>query len=143
MGLEDFNKIENVENDNDVKETDEFDITLNCKNVEYYVNNIDELIALVREYYNKYIEQKLKYEIKKDKYQVTINWTEENVLRESNGLSKVTNKEQREAVINLKVRKNYEKMKLYEMKYKFYNKLFDFISKNYTLLCEYFSDDEI
>lgn len=147
MGLEDFKKIENVEGIENVNVEDLIGAVdnIDCidyKSIEYYLSHLDELLECLAKNYNNYISFKLRYEIKKDQYQVTTNWNEENALRESNGLPKITAQNQRDSVINLKLKNHHEKMKYFEMKYRFYSKLFDFISKNYEMLCDFYKNDE-
>ena len=137
MGLKDFDKLEKVENETVEKKSkskilieDEIDL----KEIEYYLTHIDELLGLVKSSHYEYVNTKLRYDFKKHNYQININWNEENALRKTNDLPKITNQDQRNAVIELKLKPLYIEMKELEMKYKYYEKIFKFVSKNYDLL---------
>lgn len=135
MSLNDFNKLsENFEKDNSKEKKDKIVGDIEFDNFEYYVDHIDELIDLVKDSYNNYINSKLKYEFKKSYYQTTINWTDENNLRIANGFPKLTNQEQKNAAIDIKLKHLKNKMIDYEMKYKFFNKILTFIANNFELL---------
>ena len=134
MGLNDFDKL-GVNNSEEVDD-DKLIEDIDFEDFAYYIQNIDELIDLVRKSYVEYINIKLKYEFKKSKLQTTINWNEENALRVNNGLPKCTNQDQKNASIDLKLKSlSVEKHNL-EVKYKFYKQVFTFISNNYDLLQE-------
>lgn len=139
MGLKDFDKLENVENEN-VEKKDKSKILIKdeikLEEIEYYLTHIDELIGLVKSSHYDYVNAKLKYDFRKHDYQTNINWNEENALRKTNDLPKISNQDQRNAVIELKLKPLHIKMKELEMKYKFYKKIFDFINHNYDLLCK-------
>lgn len=140
MGLDDFKKIQeenNVEKDKNDKNLIE---DINVEDIEYYLSHLDELLKLVKESHLKYVNAKLRYDFKKDDYQISINWNEENALRESNGLAKVTNQTQRDSVINLKLKPLQVTLKSCELEYKFYSKIFTFISNNFDLLCAMYED---
>lgn len=84
--------------------------------------------------YVNYINAKMRYDFKKDDFQTSINWTDENALRVNNGLPKVTTQDQRNSVIRLKVKSLKIDKESCEMEYKMYNKIFDFINRNFELL---------
>lgn len=134
MGLDDFDKIK-IESDTDKKNSKKFvDDDLSLESIEYYLSHIDELIDCVMKSYVNYINAKMRYDFKKNNFQTSINWTDENALRVNNGLPKVTTQDQRNSVIELKVKSLKIDKESCEMEYKMYNKIFDFISKNFELL---------
>lgn len=133
MGLDDFDKIkigDNVEKEKGNEFVDDFSV----ENVEYYLSHIDELITCVKDSYVRYINAKMKHDFKKSFYQTNINWTDENALRVSNDLPKVTTQDQRNSVIALKIKPLKIDKESCELEYKLYSKIFDFISKNFELL---------
>ena len=144
MGLEDFDKIDMDEKISETKDDTGKIIHLNVDipTVEYYIHNFDELFNCLKESYEEYINAKIEHDLKKSKLQTNINWNEENALRESNNLPKVTNQDQRNAVIDLKMKNSRIKMENCKMKYKFYDELFNFTDKNYELLCEQYGSKE-
>lgn len=135
MSLKDFENIQNGK-ENEKKETKKIFIEqdISIETIKYYLTNIDELITLVEKYNREYANAKLDYELKKDEYQISINWNEENALRTTNDLPKITNQNQRDSVINLKLKNKHIKMKDLELKSKFYSKIFSFINNNYETL---------
>lgn len=134
MGLDDFDKIK-VENDDGKKNSKNFiDDDLSLESIEYYLSHIDELINCVMESYVKYINAKMRYDFKKDYFQTNIHWSDENALRVNNGLPKVTTQDQRNSVIRLKVKSLKIDKESCEIEYKMYNKIFDFISRNFELI---------
>ena len=138
MGLEDFDKIkknENVENEKKVYEN--LIIPIDWNNINYYLHHMDELISIVEESYREYIDSKLKYEFKKSELQLSIRWDEENALRKANDLPKISNQTQKDALIELKIKNLKIHSKSYEHRYKFYKKIFDFISNNFELLLNF------
>ena len=140
MGLDDFKKIQEKENVED--ERDEMIENIDIEDIEYYLSHLDELLKIVKDNHFKYVNAKLKYELKKDDLQVNTNWNDENTLRVANGLPKITNQDQRNAIINMKLKPLHKKMKSCEVEYKIYSKLFSFISNNFDLLCIMYGDDE-
>lgn len=143
MSLEDFEKISNnefVEKDN--KSVKNMFSDFDFEKIEYYLSNMDELLNCLKQSYSDYVNAKAKLEFKKDKLQTSINWSKENALRESNGLPKVTTQTQRDSVINLKLKILNINKESYELKYKFYNKLFNFISNNFELLLKMYDLEE-
>lgn len=145
MGLDDFNKVSENLNKNGNKKSEEFfveDSIRMLEDVEYWLYHLDELISYVKDCHYDYVNAKLRYEFKKNEYQMTIKWDEENALRKNNNLPKISNKEQREAFIELKSKPLQIDMKNCELKYKFYKKIFDFISNNFELLCELYPKSE-
>ena len=142
MSLKDFDKIDNsVKKNSSKRDVVEIENNIDMKSIFYFLFNIDELLELVNGSYCDYINAKLTYDFKKDKLQTTTNWNEENALRESNNLPKVTNQDQRDAVIDLKLKDMYVDVKSLEMRYKWYNKIFNFIDKNFDLLYSNLPDD--
>lgn len=133
MSLNDFGKLNNkvVEEDKD-----KFVDDIEFEDFVYYIYHVDKLIDLVKESYIEYVEAKLRFEFKKSKLQTTINWSDENNLRVANGLPKCTNQDQKNASIDMKLKSMKNEMNNCEMKYKFYNKIFTFISNNFELLCD-------
>lgn len=144
MGLNDFNKISenNIEEQNSKMKIFVKDEAQMLEDFEYWVHNLDDLISYVKDSHYDYVNAKMKYEFKKNDLQINTNWTEENALRENNGLPKITAQGQRDAVIELKVKSLYVKMKDCEMKYKFYNRIFNFISNNFELLLNSYDGKE-
>ena len=144
MSIDDFNKIDvNLSNrekdskksvDKFIKDTDD----LNLQTIQYYMLNMDELIDCLNESYFDMVNSKLEHDFKMDKLQTTIDWGEENNLREVNNLPKVTTQKQRDSVINLKVKNMKIHMEACELKYKIYNKIFNFINNNFELLENYY-----
>ena len=144
MGLEDFNKIQNsVKVENEIKDNKDIIKSIALEDIKYYLTHLDELVGKLNESYIAYVNSKYKYDFKKNDFQVNINWNEENNLRVANGLPKVTNQDQRNAIISLKLTPTYKKMKSCEVEYKLYKIIFDFISNNFTLLSENFKVMEI
>ena len=134
MGLEDFDMVDNSASNVEKKDSDEkFVDKFDFDTLLFYYDNLDKLIQLLEESHCDYLNSKIKYEYKKHEHQTTINWSEENALREINNLPKVTNKEQRESVIELKVKSLYIDMVELKKKYDMYKKIFNFIDKNYEL----------
>ena len=142
MSLEDFNKIQQEDNIVEEEKNETFIDEIDIENIEYYLSHFDELIENVKESHFNYMNAKLKHEFKHNSFQVSINWNEENALRESNGLPKVTNQNQRDSVIKLKLKHLYDEMKSYEHQYKMYDRIFNFISNNFELLCELYGVDK-
>lgn len=140
MSIEDFDKINtNLDNDKKSKKVDDYiKNNMDLKSIQYYMNNMDELVSCLNKSYCDMINSKLKHDFKMDTLQTSIDWGEENILREANHLPKVTTQKQRDSVINLKVKDMKIHMEACEFKYKFYSKLFNFISKNFELLDEYY-----
>lgn len=148
MSLNDFDKISEediVDEKVDEKSKDVkfvVDEAQMLEDIEYWLYNLDDLISSVKDSHYDYVNAKMRYEFKKNNLQINTNWTEENALRENNGLPKITAQGQRDAVIELKVKSLYVKMKDCEMKYKFYSKLFTFIGNNFELLCKLYPKPE-
>ena len=146
MSLKDFEKIDKgVEkvDDESLSKSDVLIKDIEFKDIEYYLSHLDELIKCVEESYNVYDNAKLVHDFKKDKLQLTVNWNEENALRVGNNLPKITNQDQRNSAINLKVKSLSVNMETCKIKYNFYKKLFEFISNNYGLLCKSYNVGEI
>lgn len=138
MSLEDFEKIQNNVEVENIKDNKNLIESITLEDIEYYLIRLDKLVEKLNKSYVAYVNSKFNYDFKKDAYQVNINWNEENNLRVANGLPKVTNQDQRNAIINMKLKPLRKKMKSCEVEYKMYNKIFTFISENFTLLCELF-----
>lgn len=142
MGLEDFDKVSNnIENVKNEEDTSKFVCDFDVNTISYFVFHMDELIVLLKDSYIDYVNANLKYDLKKSDLQVNTNWNEENALREMNGLPKVTAQGQRDSIINLKVKPLKINLENCQLKYKFYDKLFKFISKNYELILAYVEFD--
>jgi len=144
MGLNDFDKI-NVDNNIDEKSKSkifvEDDVEM-LEDVDYWLKHLDELLAHVKEEHYNYVNAKIKYDFKKNDLQVNTKWDEENALRKTNGLPKITAQDQRNAVIDLKLKNLYIKVKDCELKYKFYKNIFAFINNNFELLNEMYVNVE-
>lgn len=140
MGLDDFEKLgnvdENIEKGNSKKNKDFINNVVELQDIKYYLSNMDELIDNLKKSYYAYVNAKVMYEFKKNYYQTTINWNDENNLREIDGLPKLTNQTQKDAAVEVKLKNKYVSMKTFELEYKMYSKIFDFISKNYGFLVD-------
>lgn len=137
MSIKDFEKLDKpVDNESSKKLKKELIENIEFEDINYYLAHMDELVNLYEQSYFEYTNAKLKYDLRKSDYQVSINWTKENDHRIANGLPKVTNQDQRNAVIDLKLKPLQVKLKFYEFKYNFFKKLFNFISDNFELLHE-------
>ena len=143
MGLEDFDKVMELNVDDEtpknseVKE-DEIEDTVEFKELSYYVENLDELFLKVRNCKTDYVKAKITYKKKEAKFNRDIDWGEVNVLRVDEGLPKITNKDGRDSEIFLRTVNEYSDMHYLKRDYDYYKSLLDFIIENYQMLTTVF-----
>lgn len=143
MGLEDFDKVMELNVDDEtpknseVKE-DEIENTVEFKELSYYVENLDELFLKVRNCKTDYVKAKITYKKKEAKFNRDIDWGEVNVLRVDEGLPKITNKDGRDGEIFLRTVNEYSDMHYLKRDYDYYKSLLDFIIENYQMLTTVF-----
>lgn len=144
MSLEDFDKVlefdesDETPKNSEVEEKEEVNDDVEFKELDYYINNLDELFLKVRNCKTDYVKAKITYKKKEAKFNRDIDWGEVNVLRVDEGLPKITNKDGRDSEIFLRTVNEYSDMHYLKRDYDYYKSLLDFIIENYQMLTTVF-----
>lgn len=143
MGLEDFDKVMELNVDDETPKNSEvkedgIKDTVEFKELSYYVENLDELFLKVRNCKTDYVKAKITYKKQEAKLNRDTDWGEINITRVDEGFPKITNKEGRESYVFLKTVNEYSDMHYLKRDYDYYKSLLDFIIENYQMLTTVF-----
>lgn len=104
MGLEDFDKVMELNVDDETPKNSEvkedgIENTVEFEELNYYIENLDELFIKVRKCKTEYVKSKISYKKKEAKLYRDTDWGEISIARVDEGFPKITNKEGREGYV--------------------------------------------